>query len=121
MRRVLLPGFWVLVAGAATAVVLAAVAGRPFSFVVGGALACLAVVVVSAMCWDDVGGKTSLVYLLLGKRARAEDVGPDLLVDVQAIEVAGVFAVARDLLVYLRGGTSSSTCVGAQGLTCRAG
>lgn len=59
------------------------------------------------MCWNDLGGTTSLADLVLGKKAYAEQGDPDVVIDVQSIEVAGVFLVATDLLVYLRGGTGT--------------
>ena len=107
MRRLFLPGFWASAAGAAAAVVFGAAAGHPFVFVIAGVLACFAILMVSAMCWDDVGGKTSLAKLLIGKRASAEEVGSDLFIDVESIEVIGVFEVGRDLLAQLRGGTGT--------------
>lgn len=104
MRKLFLPGFWVSLVGAVGAVVFAAVVSRPFAFVAAGVLACSAVLMASALCWDDLGGKTSLAHLLLGKRAIAQASEADLLVDVRAIQVAGVFTLGRDLLLYLRGG-----------------
>ena len=114
MRRLFLPGFWISAAGAVAAVTFAAVAGHPFVFVVAGVLACFAILMVSAMCWDDVGGKTSLARLLFGKRASAEEPGSDLFIDVQSIEVIGVFEVGRDLLAQLRGGTGTYRPSGAR-------
>ncbi|MHB1497337.1 MAG: hypothetical protein ACYCXN_05430 [Acidimicrobiales bacterium] len=114
MRRLFLPGFWVSATGAVAAVAFAAIASQPFVFVIAGVLACFAILMVSAMCWDDVGGKTSLAELLLGKRASAIEAGADLFLDVQSIEVVGVFETGRDLLAQLRGGTGTYRPSGAR-------
>lgn len=107
MHRLLLSAFWASAIGCIGAVAFAAVASSPFGFVIAGMLACSAVLSVSAMCWDDLGGKTSLAGLLLGKKGYAEEDGPDVVIDVHSIKVAGVFLVASDLLAYLRGGTGT--------------
>ena len=104
MRRLLLPGFWVSAAAGAGAVIFASITSRPFGYVLAGLFACLAMIAVSAMCWDDVGGKTSLAHLLLGKKDQPHCAGPGPLIDVRSITVVGVFAVRKDLLAHLQGG-----------------
>lgn len=107
MRRLLLPGFWLSVLGGAGAAIYAGATGQFIGFVAAGVSACLAVLAMAAMCWCDQGEKISLLDLALGRRPSPEESGHEVLVDVRAIQVAGVFVLARDFLVYLRGGSGS--------------
>lgn len=107
MRRLLLLGFWTSVLVGAGAVAFAGATGDFIGYVVAGALACVAVLAVSEMCWSDPAGKTGLLGLVLGKRACSYAQDGDLLMDLREMEVVGVFVVATDLLAYLRGGAGS--------------
>ena len=110
----LLSGFWFSGLGSVASASLAATTGKLIGFVGAGVLACLAVLAMAAMCWCEPTGDVSLVGLALGRRPSPEDRGREVLLDVRAMEVAAVFVLARDLLLYLRGGTGSYSEHGAR-------
>jgi len=109
MCRCALIGFWVSVLGTLTAVAVALVCGGIPALALGAATGCLALGLGALLCLTAMPQQATLGKILTGSVDRARPGDPDLLLDLDAVKIAGVYRLGGDLLAYLRGGTGLRT------------
>jgi hypothetical protein len=102
MRRGLLGSFWASALSAAVLLGYGAASGSFITVVLGAVLACLAFASGTLAGLVALPQQSGFLKILTGTVDRAHPGDPDLLFDLDAVEVAGVYLLARHLMAYLR-------------------
>jgi hypothetical protein len=103
--RAVLAGFWLSACGAVALLAYGCASGSFAAFVLGAALACTSLATGTLAGLKAAPTQSGCLKILTGATNRAHPGDPDLLLDLPAVEVAGVFALGRDILACL-----SRTC-----------
>lgn len=114
MCRCALVAFWASVCASVAAAGTAIVSHGLVAVALGAGMACVALAIGASACLTALPAQAPLGRIFTGSVEAARPGGPGLFLDLDAIEVVGVYRFGRELLTCLRGGTGLRTddCTG---------